>query len=90
MTEKSIIVYYKTLFCFCIEVKYMWGKIIFWGCMFILIIACFLLFNISAIAGLLVSLIAIIAKLLLYIIIIIAVCFLIVQFVKWIILLIRK
>lgn len=66
------------------------GKYIFWGCMLLLIIACFLLFNISAIAGLLVSLVSILARLLLYIIIILAVCFLIVRFVNWIILCIKK
>lgn len=66
------------------------GKYIFWGCMLFLIIACFLMFNISAIAGLLVSLVSILAKLLLYIIIILGVCFMIVRFVNWIILCIKK
>ena len=68
----------------------MWRRCIFWGCILLLIIACFLLFNISAIAGLLAGLIAILSKLLLYIIIIIFGCFLIVRFVNWIILCIKK
>lgn len=68
----------------------MWGKFIFWGLILLLIAACFFLFNISAIAGLLVSLISILAKILLYIIIILAGCFLIVRFVSWIVMYIKK
>lgn len=68
----------------------MLGKLIFWGFMLLLIIACFILFNVSAVAGLLVSLISILARLLLYVIIILAVCFLIVRFVNWLILYIKK